>query len=362
MINDDSGNCMVEFNKITKDDWSHLMGSFRDSSIYQCWEYAEVHWNYCRRDHLVIRKDGVAASLAQVIILNLPMIRIAYVPWGPIWKRRDRPDDDSLFGLTIKTLKAEYVHGQKMALRIRPNGFEENDSSMKKIMAESGFTQTKKNQLERPRTILVDLGCSEIDLRKRLAKNWRNSLSHSEKEKLAFKESFDEKGLRLIQPLYEALKEKKKIEGVNLRELSHVQSRLSQAQKIRITLCENDIGIIAGSVCSGIGDTALGIVGVTSEEGRKRRAYYLLQWEEILWAKRNSNKNYDLNGINPLTNPSVYHFKSGLRGEEVTFLGLYDCYPNWITEWLVNLSDKTVKFIKKGNVIKMIKKLLLASG
>jgi lipid II:glycine glycyltransferase (peptidoglycan interpeptide bridge formation enzyme) len=305
-------------------------------------------------------KDGVAVSLALVIILNLPLIRVAYVPWGPIWRRRDRPNEDSQFGLAIKILKEEYVHRQKMILRIRPNGFEDSDHAMNDVMVESGFSQTRESHSGKPRTILVDLGCSENDMRKRLAKKWRNSLSQSEKEKLTIRESFDEKGLELIQPLYEALKKRKNIEGVNLAELALIQSKLSQAQKMRITLCENDEGIIAGSVCSGLGDTALGIIGVTSEEGRRRRAYYLLQWDEILWAKRNSNKAYDLNGINPVTNPLVYHFKSGLRGKEVTFLGLYDCYPNWISRWLVKINDKGMKLFKKGKVKKIIKKFLPA--
>ena len=359
-MNDDPQNFIVEFNKISRDEWSRLMGLFGDSSIYQCWEYAEVQWSYCRREHLVLWRAGEAVSLAQVIILKLPLMRMAYVPWGPIWKRRDRPIDDSLFGLTLRALKTEYVQGQGLALRVRPNGFDEHDPALKRALAESGFTQTKQNRLGRPRTILVDLACPEADLRKRLAKNWRNSLGHSEREMLAIKESFDEKDLILIQPLYEELKKKKNIEGVNLTELSLIQSRLSQAQKMRITLCENDKGIIAGSICSGIGDAALGILGVTSEEGRKRRAYYLLQWDEILWAKRNSNIAYDLNGINPATNPSVYHFKSGLRGREVTFLGLYDCFPNGVTKRLLRISDRLVKVVKKGNAIKAFKKLLRA--
>jgi peptidoglycan pentaglycine glycine transferase (the first glycine) len=354
------GSCRVEINQITRDDWSHELGSFVDSSIYQCWEYAEVHWGYGRRDHLVIRKDGVAASMAQVVILNLPMIRIAYVPWGPVWQRRDRPVDGSLFGITIDALKEEYVGRQKTTLRIRPNGFERKDEVMGRVMEESGFSRPREGRSGKSRTILVDLGYSEVDLRKRLAKKWRNSLGHSEKESLTIRESFDEECLHLIQPLYEELKKKKHIEGVDLAELALIQSKLGRAQKMRISLCENDTGIIAGSVCSGIGDTALGILGVTSEEGRRRRAYYLLQWDEILWAKRNSNRAYDLNGINPIANPSVYHFKTGLRGQELIFLGIYDRYPGWASKWFVRMSDIVVKLLKKGNTIKMIKKLFLA--
>jgi len=90
---------------------------------------------------------------------------------------------------------------------------------------------------------------------------------------------------------------------------------------MRTTFCEYQGMTISASVCIGIGDTAHGLVAVTSDEGRRQRGYYLLQWDEILWAKRNSYKTYDLNGINPALNPQVYRFKSGLKGNEVTFLG-----------------------------------------
>jgi Acetyltransferase (GNAT) domain len=352
---------MVEINQVDQTGWSRLLGDFGDASIYQTWEYAEIHWDYCRRDHFVLREDGRAASLAQVIILRLPFIRIAYIPHGPVWKRLDRPRDVGLFARTIRALIEEYVSKERLALRIRPNGFEGPDDDMKRVLADAGFSRKTAVQREGLRTILVDLSRSEADLRRQLKKKWRNNLSHSEKDAPTVRESYDPEMILALAPLYEKLKRRKNFEGSNLRELSLIQSQLGQARRMRIAVCENDSGVIAGSVCSGIGDAALGLLGVTSDEGRRTRAYYLLQWDEILWAKRTGHKSYDLNGINPTKNPTVYHFKSGLGGDEVIFLGLFDGYPDRKTERIVRVSDRIVSVAKKGKIIRFVKNLMKLS-
>jgi lipid II:glycine glycyltransferase (peptidoglycan interpeptide bridge formation enzyme) len=338
-------------------DWSSLLDTFNDASLYQSWEYADVHWAYCRRERFFVQKGGQVVGLAQVVILDLPLIRIAYIPWGPVWRRRGVPDDPSLFGEAVALLKDEYTRRRKMVLRIRPNGFEERDGDLKSALTGTGFTSTKADPGGAPRTILVDLDCAEDELRRRLSKKWRNSLSFSEKEALTIRESRGEDGLSLIEPLYAALKKKKGFSGTDLAELAAVQEELSPAHKLRISLCEHDGKVVAGSICSGLGATVLGLLGVTSDDGRKTRAYYLLQWDEILWAKRSAHAAYDLNGINPEKNPTVYHFKAGLKGHEVTFLGVYDCYPTKLARWIVFLSDRVVQRLKKGNVRSALKRI-----
>ena len=75
---------------------------------------------------------------------------------------------------------------------------------------------------------------------------------------------------------------------------------------------------VAGPVASAMGDTAIYLLGATSDEGLKSKGAYLLQWTLIKWLKENGFRWYDLGGIDPERNPGVYHFKRGLSGTDIT--------------------------------------------
>jgi hypothetical protein len=66
-----------------------------------------------------------------------------------------------------------------------------------------------------------------------------------------------------------------------------------------------------------MGDSAIYLLGATSDSGLKAKGSYLLQWSVIRWLKENGVKWYDLGGIDPERNPGVYSFKRGLSGSDV---------------------------------------------
>jgi hypothetical protein len=86
---------------------------------------------------------------------------------------------------------------------------------------------------------------------------------------------------------------------------------------MRILICE-DKGIpVAGLVVSAMGDSAIYLLGATSDAGLNAKGAYLLQWTMIQWLKENGIRWYDLGGINPEANPGVYTFKKGMSGVDV---------------------------------------------
>lgn len=338
------GGLTAEINEASPAEWAEALASFADASIYQCWAYGAIKWGVDRSEHVVLKKAGGILSLAQVAIVKPPVpgVGMAYVTWGPIWKTRDPSPDESSYRSMLEVLKDEYAHRRKLLLRIKPYGYEEHDGAMRSVLEQAGFLPTKGVQKEKKRTILVDLAPSQDDLRRRLSKKWRNSLTNSEKEGLRIKEEFSKEPLLTIQPIYKALMKKKDFSGWDLDELARIQGMLEGPQRMRISTCEEGGRTIAASVCSAMGDTTVGLIGMTSDEGRTKRAYYLLQWDEILWAKKIGTTTYDLNGINPLTNPTVYHFKSGLNGAEVTFLNVYDYCQNKALAVLLNFAERAL--------------------
>jgi lipid II:glycine glycyltransferase (peptidoglycan interpeptide bridge formation enzyme) len=188
---------------------------------------------------------------------------------------------------------------------------------------------TKGIYRDKRQTILVDLSPSEEELRRRLKKGWRWSLRQAENSNLEIVEGFDRQLFEHFKPLFfEMLEQKKFKPGSDVNEFAQMQERLIPSHRMRITICKARGEPISGSVCSSLGEVVIGLLSATGGDGRQVHAYYLLQWDEILWAKRAGKCFYDLGGINPVTNPGVYHFKAGLRGQEVTFLGVFDFCKN----------------------------------
>ena len=66
-----------------------------------------------------------------------------------------------------------------------------------------------------------------------------------------------------------------------------------------------------------MGDSAIYLLGATSDDGLNAKGSYLLQWTLIQWLKENGVRWYDLGGIDPEGNPGVYYFKRGFSGADV---------------------------------------------
>jgi lipid II:glycine glycyltransferase (peptidoglycan interpeptide bridge formation enzyme) len=67
---------------------------------------------------------------------------------------------------------------------------------------------------------------------------------------------------------------------------------------------------------------------------------YLNQWWMMGELKARGCRWYDLGGINPDTNPGVYHFKSGMGGEDVTQLGQFELCRDALSGWAVRLGER----------------------
>ena len=72
-----------------------MLDLFGDANIYQTWAYGEVRWGRKNLSHLVLRRNGKVASIAQLRIYH-PVrlgIGIAYLRWGPLFYRRGQTPD-----------------------------------------------------------------------------------------------------------------------------------------------------------------------------------------------------------------------------------------------------------------------------
>ena len=343
-----------EADSVNEQEWCRLLEQFDDANIYQTWSYDEVRGGRKNISHLLLKKNGVTVAVAQARIVRLPLINagIAYVRWGPLWRLRNEEADPETFRQAIRALHNEYASRRGLVLRIYPPLFHDNSSCFTSILSEEGFRLAGKEKPDR--TLLLALNRPLEDLRTSLRPHWHRYLKVAEKNGLEIVEGDDDRLFEALVKIYrEMVARKGFVEPNDINEFRRMQARLPEKFKMKVMLCKLGGEVCAGVVCSAIGKTGIYLFGATSNAGLKLRGSYLLHWKLIEWLKNSGFAIYDLNGINPITNPGTYKFKSdlcGKGGEDVSFLGRFDSCTSIVSDSVVACGDRlrmTYRALKK---------------
>ena len=311
----------VEVDRSTPDEWSQMLDLFDDANIYQTWSYGAFHWGEKSLSHLVLKRGGEVLGMAQFRIVRPTRFRfgMAYLRWGPLWQRRGKPIDPNIPTLIARALEEEYVSRRRLFLRILPNAFAGSPRAVVMQSAFSGFDSEPLVADNTYRTFVLDLAPSLEELRKGLDKKWRNLLTNSEKKDLRVVAGSSCDEYRSFCLIYNQMRKRKTFKTtVDVEEFARIQQDLPLSHRMRILICEDRGVPVAGLVASAMGDSAIYLLGATSDDGLHSKGAYLLQWTLIKWLKENGFRSYDLGGIDPERNPGVYHFKRGLSGTDVT--------------------------------------------
>jgi hypothetical protein len=353
----DSG-WQVEVDCTTPVEWSEMLDQFDDANIYQTWSYGGVRWGEENLSHLVLRRGGEVLGLAQVRVVRPTRFKfgMAYLRWGPLYERRGRPHDLDVVAALARSLEEEYVSKRKLLLQILPKAFAGTPRAAAIQAAFGRFTPEPLVADNTYRTFIVDLSPSVEVLRKSLDPKWRNKLSGAEKRSLKVIEGEGHDGrddlYRTFCQIYNQMRSRKTFETtVDVEEFGRIQQNLPERHRMRVLICEDEGVAVAGLVASAIGDTAIYLLGATSDEGLKSKGAYILQWTMMKWLKENGVRWYDLGGIDPNGNPGVYSFKKGFSGADVTQINPLVACDNVVSSTIVRASlamRRTVRACKSA--------------
>ncbi len=314
----------MEIDGTNPSEWAAMLDLFCDANIYQTWSYGAVRWGRKNVSHLVLKKDGDVVAMAQLRIARPAKLKfgMAHLRWGPLCQRRGRPLDAGIVMQVARALEAEYVEKRRLFLRVLPNAFL---GSPRAAMIQSGFCTFDSEPAPRTtasyRTFLLDLAPSPEELRKRLDAKSRNHLSRAEKHNLRIIEGSGLSEFRMFCQIYDQMRKRKTFDTtVDVEEFRSIQEDLSESQRMRVLICERQGLPVAGLVASAIGDSAIYLLGATSDDGLQSQGAYLLQWTLIQRLKEANFKWYDLGGIDPELNPGVHSFKKGLAGSDLSHM------------------------------------------
>jgi Acetyltransferase (GNAT) domain len=339
----------VEVDRATPAEWSSMLDLFDDANLYQTWSYGAVRWEKKNLSHLVLKRNGEVFGMAQLRIIRPTRFNfgMAYLRWGPLCHRRGSELVAEAASCMARALHEEYVCKRGLLLQILPNAFVGSPRAAVFQSGFSGFTQEPQTPANLYRTFVLDLTPSIEQLRKNLDKKWRNMLTRSEKNGLKIVAGNGTDEYRTFCRMYDQMWKRKKFDTtVDVEEFGRLQEDLPETHRMRILICEQEGVPVAGLVASAMGDSAIYLLGATSDDGLKANGAYLLQWTLIQWLKENGVRWYDLGGIDPEGNPGVYHFKKGFSAADVCQLTPFVACENVFSFAVVKAGrvvDRTVR-------------------
>lgn len=340
----------VQVDQIAEGDWNSLLGGFADASIYQSWAYGAVRWGEDQLSHLVVLRDRVPVGMAQLRIVRVPFLGagIAYVPGGPACIRRDGELDSTAWSATVKALAAEYVRKRKLTLRILPSVFRQDAiaEAVSSAMTRTGFLE--RRDLPCYKTLRVDLQHSVEEIRAALDRKWRNQLSAAERNDLEISEGVQPELFHEFTSLYLEMFARKRFRtSVSVSEFEEIQKRLPDSQKMAILIARRNGHPVCGLVASTVGTTGVYLLGATGDDGLKAKGSYLLQWRLLQRLKVAGCHWYDLGGIDPDSNPGVYHFKQGLSRHVAVQVGPYEAHGSSLSRVTSNLGERLRRLVER---------------
>lgn len=345
-------NYAVEVDTANDDAWNEIIKRFDDANIYNTPAYGEVRFGKKNISRAIVKNNGEIAAVAQSRIVKIPVLNagIAYIRWGPLWRTKGTATNLETFRQILRSLRNEYAIRRGYVLRIYPMLFDDAADTFIPILQEEGYVYRKEGKKDR--TILIDLKAPVADLRKGLAQKWRNSLNKAERSNLEIIEGQEDALFETFIEIYrDMLQRKKFVEPNDINEFRWIQKHLPDEMKMQIVLCRHEGHVCSGGIFSAMGNTGLYLFGATNDAGMNSNGSYLIQWKYLEWLKQNNLSFYDLNGINPETNPGTYKFKEGLcgkNGRDVFFLGQWETCIKPISRLVVHFGEKLAAKIKQS--------------
>ena len=323
---------IIEVGAISRTKWKKILLQFDDANLYQTIEYGMNSPGGKNLCHFVMRRGNKIIGAAQVRIVKIPFFKggIAYIYWGPLWQRSKETPDLKILYSVLNALYEEFVLKGKYLLRIIPNILENQINNIEPLLGATNHNYKKSAKGER--TIVLDLAPSLEELPKNFRRNWRGHLNRAEKNNLKIVHGNDSRLYNIFQKMYLEMHARKKFSDTqDVANFGRIQDELSPEFKMQVFICYSGNQPVAGAVGTAIRDTGIYLLGATTTSGLKLQGSYLIQWHMLNWLKEKGCRWYDLGGIDPDTNPGVFHFKQGMGGKDVHYLGQFEACHSWIS-------------------------------
>lgn len=315
--------------------WHTLLPSFDDANVYSTWTYAAVRWGEQNTSHVVVRQNSSVVALAQVRIINIPILNagVAYLSWGPQWRLKGEKVNYEILRFTLHALREIYVYQRKLYLRIVPNISDNILTEIAPVLKEEGYVFNP--YFYSYNTLILDVSDPLADIRKKMKQKWRGHLNKSERQDFIVTVDKGEESFQKVIGIFNEMHARKKFtEAIDINMYKSMQAQLPDALKMSVMLAEREGKPLSGLIYTSMGDTGIALFSGTTTDGMGYDGSYLLRWQLVSSLHEEGYRYFDQGGVNKQYNPGSFRFKSGLGGEPVHFIGCYDSWKGFFTRAL----------------------------
>ncbi|MCX6739979.1 MAG: peptidoglycan bridge formation glycyltransferase FemA/FemB family protein [Candidatus Parcubacteria bacterium] len=297
---------------INKEQWEQKMSQQSQAQFLQSWDWGGFQQKLNRK----IWRLDLEGVYVLVIKMSLPFgHNYLYIP--RIFWELDNPK--------LEVIKELARNEKSLFIRTEP---------IKQDLAVLGFEKVKAVQPEK--TLMLDLNKSEEELLAEMHQKTRYNIRLAAKKGVHMVTCQQEQFTAFYDLLLDTYRRKSK--RLHSREYYH---ELYQQDMAKIFFAEYQNKILCANMMIFYGDTATYLHGGSSFNDKSIMAPHLLQWEQIVNAKKLGYKYYDFWGIDPVKWPGVTRFKLGFGGFEVHYQGAWELPIN-------ELKYKLYKLLKKS--------------
>lgn len=308
--------------------WDDLISAFDDTHHEQTARFAIRQWN-SRESHILLSEAGVPVAGARLAVITLPGCKtgLAFLRFGPFWRRRDRAPDLGLYRSAIAALVDEYCvrRGHCLTIIPRPNpDFYQTECD---ALAELGFSIRRKNP--DPNRYLVDLSLDQDAQLKSLDQKWRYNLRQALANGFDIRMCESDADFQAFQSLYDGMVARKNFSSTPPDHLIDGRNdRVAPALQPRLALAFHQGRPMVGATVGIFGDTAYYTFGASAAAALSLKGGYALQWWIVCWLSREHRTRwYDLGG--EAGERGLRQFKKGFVGKRGAIVVMHGEYDRW---------------------------------
>lgn len=303
--------CKVD--TVAAPEWDRVASQFDDLSYDQIACYSAGQWGD-RTSHLLLRRHGEVVAGARLAIIKLPGIRrgLAFLRFGPFWRRHGQPPDIRIYRAALGALVQEYCFRRGHCLTVIPRPNPEFYAQESRVLAEFGFGV--RRPCPNTNRYLVDLSLDEETQMRSLDQKWRYNLRRATANDFEIRLGESEDDIRTFQSLHAGMVTRKGFYNADMVHLlPALSAQLPEGARPRIVLAFYQGRAVVGAAIAILGDTAYYVFGGSDDASLSLKGGYALQWWIVRWLSQQNVRWYDLGG--EAGDPGLRQFKKGLVGK-----------------------------------------------